>query len=345
MKLLTILLSLPLSLLAFACEDDTRPDFGDDDGASDGDSDGDADSDGDGDTDVSTETGPIEPDCSGCSGIGTNLPALLCAIDMCDPNTFIGQDYTSPTGSTLAGTAEGVAHFGSPSNGLAPLLNGSYALMATGPATGTAHSEDMGGGTLADPFSSDGYQIHNSYEWKLNLKAPPGAHGFQVHYVFFSEEYDDYVGTSYNDKFYIFLEAASTNGGTKTVINYTDCRNPSDYTDFTGPDCDTTSGTCCYIAINTSLSECCWYDGCPEGTWTTNLAGTGYECANGALTDSDDKGSSTGWLKTEWPINPGEEFTLTFHIHDASDGYFDSEVILDKVLFVGTVEQGTTPLE
>jgi len=349
-----ILLSLLLVAgLGAGCENANDPfeadDDDNDDGAADGDADGDADADADGDsdgdTDVPTTTGPIEPDCSGCSGIGNTLPALLCAIDMCDPNTFIGQDYTSPTGSTLAGTAEGVAHFGTQSNDLAPLLNGSYALMATGPAMGTSHSVNVGGGSIADPFSNDGYPIYNAFEWKLQLKAPAGAHGFQVHYVFFSEEYDEFISTSFNDKFYIFLEAGSTNGGTNTVINYTDCRDPDSYTDFTGPNCDTTSGYCCYVAINTSLSECCWYDGCLGGTWTTDISGTGYSCANGQGADSSSTGSSTGWLKTEWPISPGEEFTLTFHIHDTSDGIYDSEVILDKVLFVGTVEQGTTPVE
>jgi hypothetical protein len=354
------LAALVAALSVAGCEGATEPDFGDDDGASDGDADGDADadadSDSDGDTDIPTETGPIEPDCSGCSGIGNTLPNMLCAIDMCDPNTFISQDYTSPTGSTLAGTAEGVAHFGNPSNDLAPLLNGSYALMASGPANGTSHSQDMGGGALSDPFSSDGYQIHNAFEWKLNLRAPAGAHGFQVHYVFFSEEYDEWVASSYNDKFYIFLEAGSTNGGQKTVINYTDCRDPGTYFDFNDANCDTQSGYCCYVAINTSLSECCWYPKnssyapnpgdppCPQGTWTTDISGTGYSCAANVSGDSASTGSSTGWLKTEWPISPNEEFTLTFHIHDTSDGVWDSEVILDKVLFVGTVEQGTTPV-
>mgnify|MGYP006291570623 CR=1 FL=1 len=326
-----------------ACEDEgDRFDADDDDGSSDGDADGDVDADADADTDA--DTGPIEPDCSGCNGIGATLPDMICAVDLCDETTVIDYDYTSPTNSTLAGTAEAVAHFGDSSNDLAPLLNGSYALMATGPATGTSHSQDMGGGSMPDPFANDGYDVHNAFEWKIDLKAPPGAHGIQIHYVFFSEEYDDFVGTSFNDKFYIFLEAQSTNGGQKTVINYTDCRDPGQYMDFSGPECDTASGTCCYIAINTSLSECCWYDGCPQGTWTTSIAGTGFECADSQMTDGSANGSSTGWLKTEWPVEPGEELTLTFHIHDTSDGIYDSEVILDKILFVGSVEQGTTPV-
>ncbi len=270
---------------------------------------------------------------------------MLCAIDMCDPATVLGQDYSSPTSSTLAGTAEAVAHFGDSSNDLDPLLNGSYALMATGPATGTSHSQDMGGGTMPDPFTSDGDNMHNTYEWTLNLKAPADAHGFQVHYVFLSVEYDEWVGTSFNDKFYIILEAGSTNDGARTVVNYSDCRKPTEYSDFTGADCDIPSGTCCYVAINSALSECCWYDGCLGGTWTTDVSGTGFSCANDALTDSSTQGSSTGWVRTEWPVDPNEEFALTFHIHDTSDGIFDSEVIIDKVLFVGSVEQGTHPAD
>lgn len=90
------------------------------------------------------------------------------------------------------------------------------------------------------------------------------------------------------------------------------------------------SGYCCYIAINTALSECCWYDGCPDGTWTTDISGTGYSCAALAFLDGDSTGSSTGWLTTSWPIQPEEVFSLTFHVHDTGDGAFDSEVILDN---------------
>jgi hypothetical protein len=301
--------------------------------------------DSDSDTDADTDTGPFVPDCSGCTGVGTDKAAMLCAVDLCDPATVIGHDYSSPTGSTLTGTAAAVAHFGDPSNDLAPLLNGSYALMATGPATGTSHSQSMGGNALPDPFTSDGYSIYDTYEWRLDLQAPPGAHGFQVHYVFLSVEYDEYVSTVYNDKFYIILEAGSTNGGAPTVINWSDCRDPTVYSDFSGDDCDSPSGHCCYVAINSALSECCWYDGCPQDTWTTDVSGTGFSCADSQAGDTASTGSSTGWLRTEWPIEPGEVFTLTFHIHDTSDGIFDSEVIIDRVLFVGVAQPGTTKVE
>jgi hypothetical protein len=48
---------------------------------------------------------------------------------------------------------------------------------------------------------------------------------------------------------------------------------------------------------------------------------------------------------TEWPVEPGEEFWLTFHVHDTGDGIFDSEVILDGLQFVGAVTPGTWAIE
>jgi hypothetical protein len=94
------------------------------------------------------------------------------------------------------------------------------------------------------------------------------------------------------------------------------------------------------VAINTALSECCWLGGCPDGKATTDIGGTGFSCADQGG-DSDTHGSSTGWLMTEWPIEPGETFKLTFHIHDTGDGVFDSAAILDGLQFVGSVTPGT----
>ena len=47
-------------------------------------------------------------------------------------------------------------------------------------------------------------------------------------------------------------------------------------------------------------------------------------------------GSSTGWLRTTWTIQPHEVFTLTFHIHDTNDEVFDSAVLLDNFQWKGS---------
>lgn len=285
---------------------------------------------------------PLTGTCGTCTGVGTDLKAMSCALDLCDDKILLESTYTSPTNSTTQGTFAAVKQFGDATNGLKPRSGGSYALMATGPATGTNHSEDMGGQPTTDPFA--GGNMYNAMRWQLKLKAPAGANGFRIQHVFLSEEYDEYVGSQYNDKFYMVLQAGSTNGGKPTVINYTDCRDPDKHHDFI---CSPGMQFCnpraryCYIAINTAASECCWLGGCPNGKAKTSIAGTGFSCAAGQGSDSKTTGSSTGWMTTEWPIEPGEEFTLTFHVHDAGDGIYDSEVILDALQFVGSVTPGT----
>ncbi len=273
-----------------SCDDDSR------DRDSESDVDADSDSDGDSDTDP---TGPIEQDCTVCTAVGITMANMLCAIDICSTDLVISNNYASPTSSPVDGTFEAVAHFGSGSNGLAPKLNGSYSLMATGPATGTEHSEDVGGNSGTDPYANDEYAdepTYNEMEWTLSLIAPELAHGFLFKYVFFSAEYDEFISTMYNDKFYVFIEAASTNGGAKSIINFTDCREPDDYHDFICAPSQT---------------------GCNEGEKYCYIA-----------------------------INPGETFTLTFHIHDTGDGSYDSEVILDSFQFLYdfTIPE-TSPIE
>ena len=129
---------------------------------------------------------------------------------------------------------------------------------------------------------------------------------------------------------------------------FTKCRDPELKYDFI---CTTQHNDCtlgekyCYIAVNSALSECCWYNGCPDGFAGTDIAGTGFECADSEMDDGSMNGSSTGWLQTAWPIMGGETFTITFHIHDTNDGSFDSEVIIDAFQFLRTAASGTVIIE
>lgn len=297
-----------------------------------------------------TGAGSIDLGCSceavGADGVGKSLDAMACALDLCG-SALVSSDYSSPTSSPIADTFAAVERFGDGSNDLDAKKGGSYALMASGWALGTQHSVDVGGVGVPDPVMKGGASMYNAMEWTLKLKAPTGANGIRFKHVFFSQEYDEYVGSNFNDKFYVILQAGSTNGGAPTVINYTDCRNPDTHYDFV---CSPGMQFCnpraryCYIAINTALSECCWLGGCPDGTATTDIGGTGFSCAASQSADSSNTGSSTGWLVTEWPIEPGETFEITFHVHDTGDGIYDSEVILDAFEFVESVTPGTWPL-
>ena len=253
---------------------------------------------------------------------GHSIDAYLCAMEMCFGNAIISANVSSPTGDNINNAWEAVSHFGSANNDLAPWGGDSYALLASGPATGTSHTTDLpGGGSAADPFANDGYSTYDNVEFKVVMTAPTNAVGFAMDYIFFSEEYEEYIGTSFNDKFYIILKAPQTTNNVKTVINYTACSNPGSYHDFT----DENGQKQCFIAINTAFSEPC-------SNVQTNISGTGFECGP----PDSAHGSSTGWLTTSWPIAANETFELIFHIHDASDGIYDSEVILDNFHWLST---------
>jgi hypothetical protein len=309
----------------------------------------------------------IAMDCSDCPAVGKGLANLRCALDLCDPSYVLNGDgeYVAVTDyrsemdqtCTVDDTREAIARFGDPDNDLAPLLNGSYAIMATGDWDAYPHStscspvaeEDIG----ADSYETDDNSklqdtIYDAVEWRLQLRAPPDAKSFSFDYVFFSTAYDEAITSPFNDKFYAEIEAGSTNGGAATPINFTACRDDDLYFDFECHTEDVLEQSCtagvkyCYIAINSAYSECCWYGGCPDGIAETSIGGTGYECADSSTDDSSGNGSSTGWLHTAWPIDGGEEFTLTFHIHDTFDATRDSAVILDAFRFHRKFSSGGT---
>jgi hypothetical protein len=272
----------------------------------------------------------VDNNCNGevdepaqCPGqcTGHTVDAYLCALEMCYGPAIMGASFSSPTGDSIDSAWEAVSHFGNPGNGLSPWAGNSYGLLASGPATGTSHSTDLpGGGSTPDQYAKDGYSTFDNIEFKITLKAPINALGFSIDYIFFSEEYEEYIGTSFNDKFYIILTAPQTTGGQAKVVNYTACSNPNAYYDFT-----LNGQKWCYIAINTAFSEPC-------SNPSTNISGTGYECGP----PDSAHGSSTGWLVTTHEIKGGEQFEIKFHIHDTSDGIFDSEVILDNFHWLST---------
>jgi len=252
----------------------------------------------------------------------------------CNPDWVNDADVSSPSGDNVSSAMKAINQLGSNNNDLSPKAGPSYATIGTGPVDNTNNSSNLSGGSaIGDPFDP-GTSARDVVEFTISMTAPDYALGFSVDYVFFSVEFDEYVGTQYNDKFYMILNAPQTTAGADKVINFTDCRDPNDYFDLNGEECPLDSGFCCYIAINTALSECCWYNGCPDGIWTTLISGTGFSCANSPGGDSQNTGSSTGWLRTTWPIEAGETFDLTFHIHDTGDAVYDSEVILDNFQWI-----------
>ena len=261
------------------------------------------------------EIGPPPLQCTGpCTG--QTLDAALCALDICYPDLVQGKQVYSPTNDNINNAWNAVEHYGYATNDLAPFGPPSYLLLGSGFVTTTSHQDSLpGSGSAPDPFANDGYSMHDSVEFKVVMKSPLGVNGFSIDYIFMSAEYEEWIGSSFNDKFYVILNAEKTTNGKDQVINFTKCSNPNVYWDYIQD-----GQKWCFIAINTAFSEPCYSP-------STNIAGTGHECGAG--------GSSTGWLTTTWPIEPDEQFELRFHIHDTSDQIYDSTVVIDNFQWLG----------
>jgi len=146
-------------------------------------------------------------------------------------------------------------------------------------------------------------QVYDLHQIKFTLKAPVNAKSFSFDFNFFSAEYPEYVNQNFNDSFYAIIEAGSTNQNTTTNITF-----------------DSNNNT---IEVDNNYFQNPFHP-IPN-------TGTGF-----------DYHGSTGWLRTSWPIRGGEEFTLTFSIHDEGDGIYDSLVVLDNFIFHDFDAVGTT---
>ncbi len=149
----------------------------------------------------------------------------------------------------------------------------------------------------------DGEPVYDLHQVTLELTAPQDAQSFSFDFNYFSAEYPDFIQQDYNDTFYAILQAESTNGGATTNISF-DARNNT-------------------IEVDNNYFEGQFH---PIPNW-----GTGF-----------DESGSTGWLRTSWPIKGGEQFKLTFSVHDEGDAIYDSMVLLDNFQWHDFPAVGTT---
>lgn len=190
-----------------------------------------------------------------------------------------------------------------------------FLALSSGPvgSPNPAGTGDLTGRSYPDPAPAFlGYKRHDTrekprvfdrHQITFELKAPLRAKSFSFDFNFFSAEYPEYVQQNFNDTFYAIIQAESTNQGAPTNISF-DPNNNS-------------------IEVDNNYFQNPFHP-IPN-------TGTGF-----------DRHGSTGWLRTSWPINGGEEFNLTFSIHDEGDGIYDSLVILDNFAFHEYEAVGTT---
>ncbi|NUO49610.1 MAG: hypothetical protein HOV80_12205 [Polyangiaceae bacterium] len=159
------------------------------------------------------------------------------------------------------------------------------------------------------PSCAGSTNINDDVGLDVTLRAPTNATGYSFDFRFYSNEYPEWVCTSFNDQFIALVNPAPM-GSINGNISFDSMANP--------------------VSVNVAFFDVC--QGCPAGT--AELQGTGFADAEGGTT----------WLQTSAPITGGETFSIRFAIWDTGDTAYDSTTLIDNFSWIangGTVNVGT----
>jgi len=160
--------------------------------------------------------------------------------------------------------------------------------------------------------------INDDVGLEVSLRAPTNATGFRFDFKFYSNEFPEYVCTSFNDQF-IALVNPAPEGSVNGNISFDSMNNP--------------------VSVNIAFFDVCdpgiTGEPCPSGPM--ELQGTGFGPGEGGTT----------WLQTSAPVTGGQTFSIRFATWDVGDSAYDSTTIIDNFQWVangGTVTVGTIPV-
>ena len=167
-------------------------------------------------------------------------------------------------------------------------------------------------GTDPDPKATK-KNANDMIQLGLQILVPSNARSFDFDFNFFSTEYPEWVGSKYNDTFWVALSSKKFNGN----ISF-DSKNVP-------------------IRINNAFFSICdpyppkpaTKAMCTKTPASKYLTGTGYAKDCSGFT-SIANGGATDWLRTTSPVTPGETITLVFSIFDKGDHVLDSTVLIDN---------------
>jgi hypothetical protein len=175
-----------------------------------------------------------------------------------------------------------------------PTAGGTFTILTTGDvalADDPNDSESSGASLSYDPPGRG--DANDPTTLGVSFNVSPNSNCLNFDYKFFSEEFPEFVGSSFNDRFIAELDATNWTAAGQTSTA------PLDFA---------ARGT--QISIN-SIG--------PTAVSPTNAAGTTYDAASATVT-------------TKTPVTPGAH-TLYLSIFDASDHIYDSAVFIDNLRF------------
>jgi hypothetical protein len=196
------------------------------------------------------------------------------------------------------------------------------------PARSPGLPADFDGKSSNCDYNDPSMSVVDAVALELRVRVPTNVAAISFDSAFFTDEYPDYICTSFNDFFQVIVEPRRPFGSKDGNVVFDQDANP--------------------VSVNNSLLRVCSpgeHGGkmfaCPLGP--SSLVGTGLDdCAPSTLlpggltgTAGGDRGygASTGWLNTQLAVQPGEELMLRFTIWDSTDSSLDSVAIIDHVRF------------
>jgi hypothetical protein len=226
---------------------------------------------------------------AGAAITGTNSATTLAGALSTVPVTGATLDVapSPPSGVFADGTADAPLA-GFPTNG------GTFTILTTGDVAlvDDPNSAENSGTSLSYDPPARG-DANDATTLGVGVSVPGGSNCLNFDYKFFSEEFPEFVGTSFNDRFIAELDSTTwTAAGQASTA-------PLDFA---------ARGT--QISIN-SIG--------PTAVSAANAAGTTYDAASATVT-------------TKTVVTPGAH-TLYLSIFDASDHIYDSAVFVDNLRF------------
>lgn len=145
--------------------------------------------------------------------------------------------------------------------------------------------------SLWNQWLSGGAAAMDLLWFQVSTDVPGGTHGYRLDFAFFSEEFPESVGTTFNDMFVVWSSS------------------------------ETYVGNLCFVDEQPCTVTALWPVAYPE--LSPELEGTGF------LAHDFDEGGSTGWFQIKGSAQPGESLGLTFALFDMGDEELDTLVLLD----------------
>jgi hypothetical protein len=225
-----------------------------------------------------------------------------------DPNTLAGaMSNSNETGATLdvapPSTTFPDASADSPLSGF-PTAGNSFTILTTGDSAAADDPNDSESTTTGLGYHSPNRgDANDPTTLGVSFNVPASDNCLNFDYKFFSEEFPEFVGSSFNDRFIAELDQ------TNWVAAGASSTSPLDFA---------AKGT--EVSIN-SIG--------PTAVSAANATGTTYD-------------SATGTITTKTPVTAGAH-TLYLSIFDASDSAYDSAVFIDNLRFTNESKAKCSP--